>query len=102
MRAKRSVLMKGNAMDDETNNDSPKQLLNTLTCPSGHTGGWGYWDVIPRSREVGIMEDGTVLLGDDNSNFSVHGRDGYFSCKECEYTVSADDVEYEEVSSFGL
>jgi len=42
-----------NAMVDETNDDSPKQLLNTLICPNGHTGGWGYWDVIPRSRQVG-------------------------------------------------
>ena len=91
-------------MVDETNNDSPKQLLNTLICPNGHTGGWGYWDVIPRSRQVWIAEDGTVLLGDDNSNFTVHGRDGYFSCEfeGCRYTVSADDVEYEEVSSFGF
>jgi hypothetical protein len=91
-------------MVDETNTDSPKQLLNTLTCPKGHTGEWTYWDVIPRSRQVWIAEDGTVLLGDDNSNFTVHGRDGYFSCEfeGCRYTVSADDVEYEEVSSFGL
>ena len=88
-------------MVDEANTDSPKQLLNTLTCPNGHTGGWTYWDVIPRSREVWIKEDGTVLLGDDNSNFSVRGRDGYFSCEECKYTVSADDVKYEEVSSDG-
>jgi hypothetical protein len=45
-----------------------------------------------------------VLLGDDNSNFTVHGREGYFECKfqDCRYTVSADDVEYEEVFSFGL
>jgi hypothetical protein len=91
-------------MVDEANADSPKQLLNTLACPNGHTGEWGYWDVIPRSRQVWIAEDGRVLLGDDNSNFTVHGREGYFECKfqDCRYTVSADDVEYEEVFSFGL
>ena len=61
-------------MDEEAQTESPKQLLSTLTCPSGHTDGWGYWDVIPRSREVLIEDDGTILLGDNNSNFSVHGR----------------------------
>jgi len=88
---------------DETNDDSPKQLLNTLICPNGHTGGGGIGrhsekpSGLDRGRRYGA-------LGDDNSNFTVHGRDGYFSCEfeGCRYTVSVDDVEYEEVSSFGL